>query len=924
MLVTTKQWLSSAMINETRNGHHLPIDHHNSSQYSVYIEPVWASLPLVTIILFTVFGNSLVCIAVIRERHLQNTTNYFLTSLAFTDCLVACLVMPIAVTIELIGHFPFNALACNVWLTFDVCCSTSSIWHMSVMSLDRYLTLRYPLKYGRNKRRSLMAYKIITIWLISFGICLPLFILGLVDPTNVYNEATRACFPSHRTFKIYGSFVAFFIPLIIMIVTYALTMSALQQAHTTKKNRYTRRQKMHAVINLATMAMRWKRAVNNDSTDEQKISNNTSTIKSEQKNQTISSVSDSSQCLRKRATSLLESSQYSFGKKGLSTRIFISHHRLSEPLAPITWHKRKEKPLQPLDEKSTEQASPSSTRHLDPGSPNNLNIHTKRSHSCTPLLEVENARKSRRRRSSSAHTILQIRRDSAKIREELAKLTAQLSAAMSNDGIPGKRLSLSVPGAPDTIPNETPTIDQLLAESAINQPIVIPTSYLLVDSNMFSVNNHHHHQHQHHQFGRSHSADTRLSSFDSTDDKTMMSNGIHIPNLLVTHDSTQTLPLNTNNNNNNNTTINNNDNNNNSNDNNSNKLNILYNLEPIKRRLTSPSKFDTTCQRIKDWITVTTSSTTLDINSNVRSRCVSAVTVTENTPMLAAQKLQLHSSPLSNLKRYFPRIEHLYGQPPAPNAIPRIQQHPWLQQHHQLLLVDDHVPSVHSFAAVQQRSSVSSITSSMLAARLMRAQRPSTSSSIGSVSQKGIRKRPPRLNDVMSQASFQMVSLDTEDSSSGSSSLTHQSANVKPAIIGTNTPIPISSAPKKHPTFRNLTKTSASNERKAMRVLLIIFSIFIILWTPFFVINLLSCFITDMHPIFISIATWLGYCSSGANPIIYTIFSRTFRRAFVSILTCRKVITSHRSQMFSPSCHSMTMSVGRKMSIVSRGQTDVR
>lgn len=84
----------------------------------------------VLVILFTVCGNSLVCIAVIRERHLQNTTNYFLTSLAFTDCLVACLVMPLAVTVELIGHFPFNALACNVWLTFDVCCCTSSIWHM--------------------------------------------------------------------------------------------------------------------------------------------------------------------------------------------------------------------------------------------------------------------------------------------------------------------------------------------------------------------------------------------------------------------------------------------------------------------------------------------------------------------------------------------------------------------------------------------------------------------------------------------------------------------------------------------------------------------------------------------------------------------------------------------------------------------------
>jgi len=377
-----------------------------------------------------------------------------------------------------------------------------------------------------------------------------------------------------------------------------------------------------------------------------------------------------------------------------------------------------------------------------------------------------------------------------------------------------------------------------------------------------------------------------------------MNNGLLIPNLLVTDDSIQNLQRNVNNNNNNNST----------------NLNVNYQLEPIARRLTSPSKFDTTCQRIKDWITITASSTVLDHDSTVRSRCVSAMNVTENTPMLVGQKQYSHNYPLSNIKRYTPRIEQLYGPTSAPNSISRPQQ--------QLLLVDDHVASVHSFAAMQ-RNSVCSITSAMLTARLLRAHRPSTSSSIGSSSQYGIRKRPPRLNDGMSQASFQMVSLDTEDSSSGSSSLTHQSANIQAAMAEIGAPTSPSSS-KKHPTFRNLTKSSATNERKAMRVLLIIFSIFVILWTPFFVINLLSCFISNIHPIFISIATWLGYSSSGANPIIYTIFSRAFRRAFVNILTCRKVISSHRSQMFSPSCHSMTMSVGRKMSTVSRGPADIR
>ena len=388
---------------------------------------------------------------------------------------------------------------------------------------------------------------------------------------------------------------------------------------------------------------------------------------------------------------------------------------------------------------------------------------------------------------------------------------------------------------------------------------------------------------------------------ESSDEKTTLNIGSTIPNLLITHDSMQQLSAHMNNHQQHHHSAN---------------LNVNYNLEPNGRRVASLSKFDTTCQRIKDWITVTTSSTVLNNDLTERPRFISTMNMTEETPMLAGRQHYHQQSPLSNLKRYFPRLEQLYGPTSAPNNNPRAHV-----QH--LLLVDDHVPSVQNFAAMQ-RTSVCSITSSMLTARFLRAHRPSTSSSIGSASQAGMRKRPPRLLDGMSQASFQIVSLDTEDSSSGSSSLTHQSANIQAGIVGSIVATSSASPAKKNPTFRNLTKTSASNERKAMRVLLIIFSIFVLLWTPFFIITLLSCFISNIHPLFISISTWLGYCSSGANPIIYTIFSRAFRRAFVNILTCRKVMSSHRSQMFSPSCHSMTMSVGRKMSTVSRGQTELR
>jgi hypothetical protein len=374
-----------------------------------------------------------------------------------------------------------------------------------------------------------------------------------------------------------------------------------------------------------------------------------------------------------------------------------------------------------------------------------------------------------------------------------------------------------------------------------------------------------------------HSADIRLPIFELNADKTSINNQ-PIPNLLVTHESIQNLP-----------TIN-------------------------HEKLT----FDSKCQRIKDWITVTTSSTTLnhEYNSIISSRCVSAINVTENTPMLIANKH--YFQPLTNLKRHFPRIEQLYGRTSAPNSSLRP---------HQQFALDDHVASVQNFA-ILQRNSVCSLTSSMLRTRRLRQNRPSTSSSIGSTSQQGtIRKRPPQLKDGMSQNSFQMVSLDTDESSSCTSSLTqHSATTLQSAMAGTTTTPVVQTSHKKQKRqrFKYLIKNSANNERKAMRVLLIIFSIFVILWTPFFVINLLSCFMEDIHPILMSVATWLGYCSSGANPIIYTIFSRAFRRAFQDILTCQKVIRSQRSsQMFRPSCNSVTMPVGRKLSALSKGQTDL-
>ena len=94
---------------------------------------------------------------------------------------------------------------------------------------------------------------------------------------------------------------------------------------------------------------------------------------------------------------------------------------------------------------------------------------------------------------------------------------------------------------------------------------------------------------------------------------------------------------------------------------------------------------------------------------------------------------------------------------------------------------------------------------------------------------------------------------------------------------------------------RKKSKSRASNEQKASKVLGIIFAVFVLLWTPFFVLNILGSLVAT-PPYLFAVFTWLGYLSSLMNPIIYTMFNTSFRRAFKRILCCQGDQPPHRAR----------------------------
>lgn len=80
-------------------------------------------------------------------------------------------------------------------------------------------------------------------------------------------------------------------------------------------------------------------------------------------------------------------------------------------------------------------------------------------------------------------------------------------------------------------------------------------------------------------------------------------------------------------------------------------------------------------------------------------------------------------------------------------------------------------------------------------------------------------------------------------------------------------------------------------EQKATKVLGVIFFTFVILWAPFFILNLIPSMCPTCEekvPLWVfDFVTWLGYASSMVNPIFYTIFNKVFRQAFKKVLLCQ-------------------------------------
>lgn len=204
-------------------------------------ETVIILMILLLIDLSILIGNILVIIAASTSIKLRRyKTNIFIINLAVSDLLLGIVVLPLSISNQVLNrHWFFGNVLCKVWLACDVLLCTASILNLTVISFDRYVAIRNPIRYlswmtNKNCRILLTA-----VWIFAFIISFPT-ILTLVNHDTMINIKHFDINPrinisesndSHRLtcsitdsspgYIIYSAFGSYYIPLIVMVYFYA-------------------------------------------------------------------------------------------------------------------------------------------------------------------------------------------------------------------------------------------------------------------------------------------------------------------------------------------------------------------------------------------------------------------------------------------------------------------------------------------------------------------------------------------------------------------------------------------------------------------------------------------------------------------------------------------------------------------------------
>ena len=116
-----------------------------------------------------VLGNIIVISVFLQKRKLRSRTAYFLVSLALSDIIVGSVGVPSFIYI-LANSVEFPSFVYILWNTIDVFGATASIWHLMMISIERFYAIRWPFLHRISSKKPYLCL-VSLVWGVSATLC---------------------------------------------------------------------------------------------------------------------------------------------------------------------------------------------------------------------------------------------------------------------------------------------------------------------------------------------------------------------------------------------------------------------------------------------------------------------------------------------------------------------------------------------------------------------------------------------------------------------------------------------------------------------------------------------------------------------------------------------------------------------------------
>ncbi|XP_029449325.1 somatostatin receptor type 4 [Rhinatrema bivittatum] len=185
----------------------------------IVIQFIYAVVCLIGLI-----GNSMVIFVILRYAKMKTATNIYILNLAIADELFM-LSVPFLAASAALQHWPFGPGMCRTVLSVDGINMFTSVFCLTVLSVDRYVAVVHPLRAAKYRRPTVAKAINACVWLLSLLVISPILVFA---DTRASAEGAVICnllWPRpawSAVFVVYTFLLGFLLPVLAICLCHVL------------------------------------------------------------------------------------------------------------------------------------------------------------------------------------------------------------------------------------------------------------------------------------------------------------------------------------------------------------------------------------------------------------------------------------------------------------------------------------------------------------------------------------------------------------------------------------------------------------------------------------------------------------------------------------------------------------------------------